>query len=443
MSLKTYQICEFGKVMAKKPGQITTNSLSELYLEKKVFDDFFETIMQLQGEDTEGSKAFRISLKKGQYQISVRNYVGILETAKGYQLEIMPKIHLSNSIDEIGDTKRIFLNMLKRLKNSPYINIREAGLRSSRNYPILEIFISAFIDELERLLQMGLRSDYLDHEENMSTLRGKLLITQNLKHNYWNKSNFYCRYNIYSEDNSANRLLKSCLYKLKEVSKNHKNLSSIQTLTTYFDLISFSKNYHSDFNDVFSKGRVFSKYDRILSWVKVFLQNRSFTSFSGDTRNLAILFPMERVFEDYIGYIFKKYSEGRRIKLQDQSFFLVENHKNSGKFRLKPDIVATNRDINEFVIDTKWKLINQYAEKKNYNISQSDLYQLYAYGKKYTIGETPLLILIYPRTVSFTEPIEPFNYEGDLNLITYPFDLSGSESQHGQQVSEILSLQIN
>lgn len=43
-------------------------------------------------------------------------------------------------------------------------------------------------------------------------------------------------------------------------------------------------------------------------------------------------------------------------------------------------------------MDTKWKsLIN--SERANYGISQSDMYQMYAYSKKY---ETSEIWLLYP-----------------------------------------------
>ncbi len=442
MGVKTFHICEYGRIMPRRDSFAAKNSLNELHLEKIVFEDFYETILELQGNDKEASKAFSISIKKGQHQISVKNYVGILETSKGYQLEILPKIHLEQGADQLGETKRVFMNMLRRLKNSPFININEANLRTQKNFPILEVFFAAFIQELQNLIRIGLKSDYIDEEENLNALRGKILIPDNLRKNHSNKSNFYCRYNVYSEDNSANRLIKLCLVKLKQLSRSHRNQSGIQSLLIHFDLIALSSDYNSDFQDVESKGRLFEKYRTILSWAKVFLQDASFTNFSGQTKNLAMLFPMERVFEDYIGYLFKKYSHGKRIKLQDRSFFLVERHKNYKKFNLKPDIVASSEGVNSMVLDTKWKLINQYAETQNYKISQADMYQLYAYGKKYAGAESPLLVLIYPSNPNFKEAIEPFNYDGDLNLVACPFDLTGSEQSHETQVAEILSMEI-
>ncbi|WP_457564372.1 5-methylcytosine restriction system specificity protein McrC [Caminibacter sp.] len=53
-------------------------------------------------------------------------------------------------------------------------------------------------------------------------------------------------------------------------------------------------------------------------------------------------------------------------------------------FNLKPDIIVNNENI----IDTKWKLVS-----KKENISQSDIYQMFAYMVKKNIKKG---ILLYP-----------------------------------------------
>jgi len=63
----------------------------------------------------------------------------------------------------------------------------------------------------------------------------------------------------------------------------------------------------------------------------------------------------------------------------------------SKKFALRPDIVL-KKDGRIVILDTKWKsLIDN--ERKNYGISQADMYQMYAYSKKY---EAPEIWLLYP-----------------------------------------------
>ena len=117
---------------------------------------------------------------------------------------------------------------------------------------------------------------------------------------------------------------------------------------------------------------------------------------------------------------------------------MVSNHKSKNKFRLKPDIVATNEVNQEQVIfDTKWKLLDETKENKNYNISQADMYQLYAYGKKYDLKNglpsEPKLVLLYPSNPNFQKPLDDFIYEGELVLSVLPFNLKNSLSKRDEQ----------
>lgn len=80
-------------------------------------------------------------------------------------------------------------------------------------------------------------------------------------------------------------------------------------------------------------------------------------------------------------------------------------------FFLRPDIVVTFEDGHQIIMDTKWKqLIND--ERKNYGISQADMYQMFAYSKKYN---TPDIWLLYPKTeeMIFHEDITFKSYEVD------------------------------
>lgn len=82
------------------------------------------------------------------------------------------------------------------------------------------------------------------------------------------------------------------------------------------------------------------------------------------------------------------------VTLQDRRYHLFER-----QFALRPDIVLRNEDTGRvIVLDTKWKvLINE--PRKNYGISQADMYQMYAYAKKYNTDE---IVLVYPKTEAFS-----------------------------------------
>ncbi len=128
-----------------------------------------------------------------------------------------------------------------------------------------------------------------------------------------------------------------------------------------------------------------------MRWSKVFLLNKSFTTFSGKTMARALLFPMEKVYESYVVQQLRKVLVDLNwtISSQDKGYYLFDTPQ---QFALRPDIVITKDDGKKIILDTKWKnLIDK--PKINYGISQADMYQMYAYSKKY---ETRDIWLLYP-----------------------------------------------
>lgn len=442
MKKQSYYICEYGVIRSLNDyNDDGVNSLEELYLPENHFDSIHKYISQNQDESKESEKPFSLFSKGKRRQIGVKNYVGIIETKEGLRLEILPKIHIDDSFNQLEETKVIFLRMLKHLKNTPFVNISQAHIESRKDFPIIEVFIKSYINEAEKVFKYGVKSDYIFTEDNIPYLRGKLKVNQNIIKNYANKAKFYCYYSEYSQNTPANRIIKSTLIKLLNITISYNNYFSINKLLSHLEEVDASININADFTSINSSNRLLSNYKTLLLWSEIFLNNKSFTNFKGDNLNLAILFPMEKVFEDYIAYLFSKYSNGYKIKTQDKSYFLVEKHKQNPKFRLKPDIVVEQESDNRKIIDTKWKLLNQYADRKNYNISQADMYQLYAYGRKYSSSlSTPSLVLLYPSNKNFKNNLDNFIYEGDLVLEVIPFDLSGDDNNQEKQIQKILNL---
>ncbi len=100
---------------------------------------------------------------------------------------------------------------------------------------------------------------------------------------------------------------------------------------------------------------------------------------------------MEKVFESYVTQQLKNtlYDLNWDVSSQDKGYFLFDSPR---QFALRPDIVVTRNDGSKVILDTKWKCLVDKPHI-NYGISQSDMYQMYAYSKKYG---TPEIWLLYP-----------------------------------------------
>lgn len=430
-----FQVKEFGKIRSLKDHPYFLSTESEIAIPDSTFNSIWDFILSYQEQDAAIEKAFKIYTKSGKRIIQAQNYVGIIQTASGDTIEILPKIfsaegELTNSL-----SKNIFLKMLATVKDSPFINMQEAAIDTLADFPIIEVFISIYLTACEKLLIFGLKKDYLPKEENSAFIKGKILFSKSISKNLFNKSRTNILFQAHIEDIPENRLIYSTLLKLNEISKSINNKRRISTLLNFFGSASRSTNYESDFQKTKGKrNRLFKHYEKLLGWSEVFLLNRNFTNFSGKNINQALLFPMEVIFENFISKLFRQYKTSYRMHFQHSEFFLVNRHEERGKFRLKPDIFGkpNSEEVKSIVIDTKWKVLDQGKPHKNYFISQADMYQLYAYGKKYTKGYgEPRLILIYPRNTNFTEELSSFYYEETdgkyhLELRAIPFDLTGS-----------------
>jgi 5-methylcytosine-specific restriction enzyme subunit McrC len=380
---KPYTITEYG-------GFARGSAFSDYQgLPERTFDALEEFILanNTRGE-TGANELLSLSIRRGAGKIiTARNYVGLITMTDGTVIEILPKIaggHISE-----GETRRIFLEMLKTVKDVKFKNFNVSSLKTER-MSLFEIFIKMFLDEISALAKQGLKSAYMPVETNERFYKGKLLTSQDIKHNLVNRERFFVRYDEFSMNRPENRLIKSTLKVLLKVAADSNNLQNAIRLLTFFDGVEYSENVDSDFSKCFID-RSTSHYDKALSWCRIFLRGNSFTPFSGSEIALALLFPMERVFESFVAAKFRKHTVvGDTLRVQDTRYSLFD--KPTRAFALHPDLVLESGE-NTIVLDTKWKLLS--GNEKNSGISQSDMYQMYAYGKKYRANK---VVLIYPRS---------------------------------------------
>jgi len=164
-------------------------------------------------------------------------------------------------------------------------------------------------------------------------------------------------------------------------------------------------------------------YEQILVWVKIFLLEDSYSPHKGSDVAFALLFDMNILFESYVGYHLKK--TGYKVSLQDRQHHLAFS-KQKGIYALRPDIVVGEGKV---VADTKWKILSQ--EKARQGISGSDLYQMYAYGKKYQSCEK--LYLIYPKDQDIIVSEYDYDKESKLPLKIIFFDLQNPTNFAGDR----------
>jgi 5-methylcytosine-specific restriction enzyme subunit McrC len=174
--------------------------------------------------------------------------------------------------------------------------------------------------------------------------------------------------------------------------------------------VELSKNYALDFANC-TENRNNRIYQNALSIAKVFLKRETFTNYSGDGIAYALLFPMETIFEKYVANLVKTSYPQYNVTPQDTSTHLL-----GSDFLLKPDIVIRDNLSVRCIIDTKWKVLDN--TRPHYGIDIKDMYQVYAYAKRFNCND---VVLLYPKP---NATIEDIIYTGDgVNISIRCLDL--------------------
>jgi 5-methylcytosine-specific restriction enzyme subunit McrC len=406
MNNKIFTISEFG-LIGTDDLVINYNSFKSIKVTKELYQELEEFTK------TENGKYVFTFSGNGKY-LQAKSYVGTIQTKSGYIVEILPKIYNKDNAD---NSKRIFLELLKILYKLPsFKQINNANFKNE-NIPILEIFITMFLQEISKIIKIGFKSNYISNQENLFYLKGKLLINEQLKRNHLHKERFYIEYDEYTKNRAENKILKSTLKYLSNVSKSYENIKLIRQYLEHMHNINYSQNTDVDFKSCKIKNRGMKHYKIALRWSKIFLKKESFSSFSGDTIAFSILFPMEKLFENYVEYWLinnEKNIDEVIIQLSDEIFVLRNNKK---LFGVRPDFLLKVNNIIRIVADAKWKIINQ-----NNNFSQSDFYQLFAYKHIYN-QEDIKLKLYYPMS-EFLQDSIIYEYFDNSEIEIIPIDMN-------------------
>ncbi|WP_301107163.1 McrC family protein [Sporosarcina sp.] len=368
--------------------------------------------------------------------IRVRNYIGLLKMKDGTEIEILPKIHSPEKEHSEEEVKRIALDMLSSLPDIPNKKANKANMDLSDD-TLLEIFIKMFIDEVQWLVKRGLKSTYEEVEGNQPFFKGKLQISQHIRYNLAHKERFYITYDQLSVNGVENRLIRAALLNARSKSSNPQNRKSINELLEHFQVADIT-DYKQAFRSI-DHNRSTQMYGQALRWCRVFLDNKSFTVFSGSTLSFALLFPMEKVFENYISQLLKLKLRHLPVKLrtQDRRFYLFDDPR---RFQLQPDIVLQKED-QCMVMDTKWKILKNKPDI-NFGISQADMYQMYAYHQKYN---AECIVMIYPWSAAFEDhAANSFCYRsGDQRVVILLFHLGEVERSLADLMEIVNECSIN
>lgn len=318
--------------------------------------------------------------------ISAKNYVGFVQF-NGIGINILPKVYAKSIPDPSEHIAYVTSNLLHWLKYSNRIRFpfSEVSFEEQQFDHLLEPFIFIFAEYANRLLEKLPYQRFEEVTESTAFVKGRLAIKDYIKESLitGNFQQIISTYELFQFDNKFNQIIKYVSRILINNSSSTYSRERLQNILFMLDEVEDKVFIKTDCDTIhFSK--IYNEWNTILNMSRMFLANNSFKSQNIKQANFCFFVPMELLYEEYVAGVLQKFG-GKPIHIQPRYKNLTEE----GVFNLKPDIIYDNT----FIIDTKYKLLDEFSDDRKYGISQSDLYQMLAYAIRYKKKQ---IVLIYP-----------------------------------------------
>lgn len=315
--------------------------------------------------------------------VKFKQYVGVIQIGS-ITIEILPKADKQKSKD--NDKKNwhnVLLLMLAKCRRIRVDSVSEASL-TKRYHSLLDLYFELYLQEVNYLLEQGLVKKYHKKNGNLIVLKGRLKFAQNIRHNVIHKERFYTTHQIYDQNHAVNQILYKGLLVLKSITNNNTLTDKINRTLSRFPEVE-NKNITKIHFDRLVSNRKTTAYQEAIKISKMIILNYSPDLKGGNENMIALLFDMNKLWEEYVYCVLVKY-QTKKLKISFQNTDKFWNDK-----RIKPDIVITQTNSDgsnkALIVDTKWKIINPQKP------SDDDLKQMFAYNMYWEASKS---MLLYP-----------------------------------------------
>ena len=308
------------------------------------------------------------------------SYVGVLKVGQ-LNIEVLPKIDKKS--DENKDHwKNLLIDMLKKVGMLDVSVSSETNLKIKKN-SILDLYIEAFLVQVDKLIRQGLIKKYRKNEANCTALKGKIVFSKHILKNITHKERFYVKYTVYDRQHVLNQILYKTLQVIQNIATTSILQSQIGTMLLSFPEMPYIRASENLFSNVVYN-RKNESYRQALLISRMLLLNYHPDINLGSNHIVALMFDMNLLWEKFVYVSLRRHFKEGKVESQRKKTYYMLNDKRV--VNLKPDVVIIKNGC-RYVLDTKWKLPNN--NKPGY----SDLQQMYAYTKYFQSDHT---ILCFP-----------------------------------------------
>lgn len=327
--------------------------------------------------DTRGRISITPTVIPGTVIMNPQQYVGVARMPSGVTLDLLPKVDLYNVMWMIAEVERLETAPFERLD-------QDVPIRTFDD--ILEPIARAFVEQVEHLIDRGLYRTYIEQEDNLTAIRGRIDFREDLNRNVILRHRTYCRFTEYSWDIPENQVIRQVVHMLARWGFSTRLTDRLIALDRQMEDISRTHMRASDIGR-FHYSRQSDHYRPIHRFCRLFLDGFSLSEGIGTSGFNGFLMDMNRLFESFVAIKLDAAIQRLHTNMQlerQRSFRLFHGQSNA----INPDLVMRKHGDLTLVADTKYK------RRTGADGTPTDYYQLITYC---TVLGLRHGVIIYPR----------------------------------------------
>lgn len=228
-------------------------------------------------------------------------------------------------------------------------------------------------------LKHGLRRDYVSKSESLSTLQGKLNISESIKTQTMLKKQMICTYDEFSTNIQFNQIIKSTVLLLLKANMTNSRKKSLRKLLLFFSDVNEIDLHFVNWNQQYNRSN--QNYQMLIGMCYLVYKGLLTTQNNGTTK-LMDFFDGQRMCRLYEKFLLEYYRKEHPELTANASqiAWQLDDTENQMLPRMQTDIMLSKNN-NILIIDAKYYSHMTQQQYGIHTLHSNNLYQIFTYVK--------------------------------------------------------------
>ena len=295
-------------------------------------------------------------------------------------------------------------------------------------------------------LKRGLNKDYIEVNESLSAIKGKIDISDSIKTRSIMKSQLVCSYDEFSENSYFNKILKTTVVLLLKADVSKARKKELKSLMMFFSNVDTLDVHNIDWHIRYNKNN--QSYHLLLSICNLVIEGLLQTQQDGTSKLMNFIDEqrMCRLYEKFILEYYRKHYPSISANAEQIPWQLDDEM--SDMLPVMQTDIMLRKGNQVLIIDAKYYTHTMQSQYDTHTLHSANLYQVFTYvkNKEYELKEIDHKVsgmLLYARTDEEIQPDNTYSMSGNriaVRTLDLNCDFNKIKTQLDSIVKEFFNL---